>query len=241
MLIPFLTIAWSFDFDLSSFLLGSEKWSFLPEVALRTMCMFLVILFSLRLLGKRSISQLSVFELGVIIGLGSAAGDPMFYKDVGLLPGLVVFVVVISLYRFVTYLINNSNKVEKVLEGEAVYLAEGGKFNYDNFQRESVAQEEFFAQLRGKNVSHLGQVKYAILETNGTVSLFYFADEEVQWGLPVLPHLHGQILTQLPGGGKYACLSCGQIEESKTVQHEHGCPVCNKHNWVKAINNRRIT
>jgi uncharacterized membrane protein YcaP (DUF421 family) len=236
-----LMIAWSFDFDLSSFLLGSEQWSFLPEVALRTMCMFLVILFSLRLLGKRSISQLSVFELGVIIGLGSAAGDPMFYKDVGLLPGLMVFVVVISFYRFVTYLINNSSYVEKVLEGEAVYIAEGGKFKYENFQSELIAHEEFFTQLRGNNVSHLGQVKYAILETNGTVSLFYFPDEEVQWGLPVLPHLRDQALTQLPEGGKYACLSCGQIEESKTVRPEHACPVCGKHDWVKAINNRRIT
>jgi uncharacterized membrane protein YcaP (DUF421 family) len=63
---------------------------FLPEVALRTFFMFFVILTSLRILGKRSVAQLSVFELGVIIGLGSAAGDPMFYKDVGLLPGVVV-------------------------------------------------------------------------------------------------------------------------------------------------------
>lgn len=72
-------------------LLGEENWSFLLETAFRTLIMFIVILLGLRMLGKRGVKQLSVFELGVIIGLGSAAGDPMFYKDVGLLPGIIVF------------------------------------------------------------------------------------------------------------------------------------------------------
>ena len=85
------------EMDWLTLLLGSEKWTFLPEVALRSLLMFLVILFSLRILGKRSVTQLSVFEMGVIIGLGSAAGDPMFYKEVGVLPG---FMALLWCYRF---------------------------------------------------------------------------------------------------------------------------------------------
>lgn len=87
------------EIDWQTLLLGSETWEFLPEAAFRSFIMFLVILFSLRVLGKRGIKQLSVFELGVIIGLGSAAGDPMFYKDVGLLPGMVVFCIVLKTGR----------------------------------------------------------------------------------------------------------------------------------------------
>ena len=100
------------DLDWKTLLLGEENWGFLAETAFRSVIMFLVILFSLRLLGKRGVKQLSVFELGVIIGLGSAAGDPMFYKDVGLLPGMIVFFVIISLYRLITYLINRSDRFE---------------------------------------------------------------------------------------------------------------------------------
>src|SRR5215217_7488373 len=94
----FLEIQWK------ALLLGDQEWGFLPEAAFRSFVMFVIILLSLRLLGRRGVKQLSVFELGVIIGLGSAAGDPMFYKDVGLLAGLVVFVVVLSLYKLVTFL-----------------------------------------------------------------------------------------------------------------------------------------
>ena len=87
----------STSFDWQQLLLGGEKWGFLLETVLRTFFMFLIILTALRLLGKRGVKQLSVFELVVIIGLGSAAGDPMFYKDVGLLPALVVFIMLIVL------------------------------------------------------------------------------------------------------------------------------------------------
>ncbi len=228
------------EIDWPSFLLGSEKWTFLPEVALRSLLMFLIILFSLRILGKRSVTQLSVFELGVIIGLGSAAGDPMFYKDVGLLPGLMVFVVVISLYRFLTFLINSSDKVERVLEGKPVYLVEVGKFNFTNFQKELIAHEEFFSLLRRQSVSHLGQVQLAIIETNGAISLYYYSDAEVRWGLPVLPHLYNKNLKLLPAAGLYACLSCGQVEDIKNTEESHLCRVCDNDEWVLAINFPRV-
>lgn len=226
--------------DWNSFLLGTEKWDFLGEVALRTFVMFFVILGSLRILGKRSITQLSIFELGVIIGLGSAAGDPMFYKDVGILAGMMVFFMVISLYRLVTLLINKSERLEKIFEGQPVYLVKEGRFDAKTFHKEPIARDEFFAQLRQHSVTHLGQVEQAIIETNGTISLFYFADDAVKWGLPVLPHLCEKILKTLPATGKYACSYCGRVDEVVSVQQQHVCASCGKKEWVKAINNRRI-
>ncbi|MES2773966.1 MAG: YetF domain-containing protein [Bacteroidota bacterium] len=232
--LAFLKIDWH------ELLFGSEKWDFLPEVAIRTVTMFLIILIGLRMLGKRSVSQLSVFELGVIIGLGSAAGDPMFYKDVGLLAALVVFVVVIILYRFMTFLINRSERVEKILEGEPVYLIEDGKFNLANFENEPIAQEEFFAQLRLANVSHLGQLQLVIIETNGLISLFYYEDDEVKWGLPILPHLCSKKVQNPSETGKYACAHCGEIAETKDSATLSSCKSCDKNEWVVAIRSKRI-
>jgi uncharacterized membrane protein YcaP (DUF421 family) len=230
-----------FDFDWHSILLGEEKWSFLPEVAIRSAVMFLLIIFSLRILGKRSVTQLSVFELGVIIGLGSAAGDPMFYKDVGLLPGMLVFFIVIALYRLVTYLINHSDKIEKAFEGEPVYLVEGGKFNCKNFEKEPIAHDEFFAQLRQNHVTHLGQVELAIIETNGAISIYFYPDDKVQFGMPVLPHLCNIKLTELSKPGMYACTYCGQVVRTKEFTKELACTECSKKEWIEAIDTKRIT
>jgi uncharacterized membrane protein YcaP (DUF421 family) len=177
----------AFGFEWKELLLGGEGWNFLMETVLRTFIMFVVIVIGLRLLGKRGVKQLSVFELVVIIGLGSAAGDPMFYKDVGILPAVIVFIMVISLYRFIMYIIGKGKKFERLVEGEPVCLISEGRFTIDNFKKEVLARTNFFAELRLQGVMHLGQVQLGIIETSGNISLFFYPDAEVKYGLPVLP------------------------------------------------------
>lgn len=83
--------------------------TFLFEVIFRTFIMFLVVLTALRASGKRGVKQLSISELVIIITLGSAAGDPMFYEDVGIIPAITVFIIIIILYRIVTWLTAKAN------------------------------------------------------------------------------------------------------------------------------------
>jgi uncharacterized membrane protein YcaP (DUF421 family) len=226
-------------FSWKELLLGSEEWSFLPETVLRTLIMFSVILLSLSILGKRGVKQLSVFELVVIIGLGSAAGDPMFYKDVGLLPAFIVFILVTSLYLFVTHLVGKNKKVEHLVEGKPVCLVEQGKFAIDNFEKEPLGQDEFFAELRLKGVSHLGQIEKAIIETNGGISIFFYDDKDVQYGLPIMPDSLLDQVKKIPTAGHYACVFCGYTEKLQAA-NKHVCPECKKELWIKAENKKRI-
>lgn len=83
-------------------LFGDENLSFLAEIALRSVIMFLLLFLGLRVAGKRGVKQLSIFELLIIIALGSAAGDPMIYKEVGVIYALVVFVVIFLIYWMLT-------------------------------------------------------------------------------------------------------------------------------------------
>jgi uncharacterized membrane protein YcaP (DUF421 family) len=225
--------------DWKTLLLGEEQWQFLGETALRTLVMFLVILLSLRLLGKRGITQLSVFELGVIIGLGSAAGDPMFYKDVGLLPSILVFVIVVLLYRLITTLINKSRHIEQFVEGVPTCIVKDGRFIVENFKREPIALDEVFAQLRLNQVSHLGQVQEAVIETNGEVSILFLPDEQVKWGLPLSPNLSKDPLVSITEEGHYACTYCGYAGLLPPAP-SHACPVCGHQEWLKALNTKRI-
>lgn len=220
--------------------MGEEPWTFLWETALRTCVMFLVILLGLRLLGKRGIKQLSVFELGVIIGLGSAAGDPMFYKDVGLLPSILVFVIVVLLYRLITQLINRSRRIEQLVEGAPRMVVKDGRFIVENFRKEPIALDELFAQLRLNHIEHLGQVREATVETNGEVSLYFFVDEDVQWGLPISPRVVEKRTARIGEKGYYACTYCGYTEHLQPSD-AYTCPVCSKKEWLPAMNTKRVS
>ena len=220
-------------------LLGSEDWQFLPETALRTFIMFLIIVTSLRILGKRGVKQLSVFELVVIIGLGSAAGDPMFYKDVGILPAIIVFTMVVTLYSLITYLIGRSQKFETLVEGKPIYLIRNGRFTIRNFQKEALGEDEFFAELRMNGVSQLGQVEEAVEESSGNISVFFYPDEQVTYGLPIMPDSLKQKTKKIVESGYYSCIFCGYTEELKPAD-KHICPECRKCEWLKSSNRKRI-
>ncbi|WP_169305014.1 DUF421 domain-containing protein [Pedobacter cryotolerans] len=226
--------------NFQNFLLGDVEWGFIPEIALRTLIMYLILLFSLRVLGKRGVKQLSVFELVVIISLGSAAGDPMFYQEVGILAALTVFVVVVVAYKLTSLIVNRSKKAEQILEGKATYLIENGMFSIENFKKETLAQDEFFSELRFQGVSHLGQVELAIIETSGSVSLFYYSDDLVKYGLPILPHLFCEKHIAIIEKAYYSCSFCGFTEEL-IVSNEINCKRCKKTKWVKSLATKRIT
>jgi uncharacterized membrane protein YcaP (DUF421 family) len=221
-------------------LLGEENLEFLIEVVVRTIIMYLGILIALRSLGKRGVKQLSVFELVIIIGFGSAAGDPMFYKDVGVVNALVVFLVIILLYKLTTFLVTKSERMDKLIEGEPICLIADGKFSIDNFNKEPLGYDEFFAEMRQQSVSHLGQIEEAIIEVSGNVSLFFYEDKDVKYGLPILPALYAEKHSQILSSGMYACSFCGYTEKIQPTD-KHLCNECGKSEWVIAINKRRIT
>lgn len=226
-------------FTWKELLLGAEEWNFLWETMLRTLIMFIVIMTGLRLLGKRGIKQLSVFELVVIIGLGSAAGDPMFYKDVGILPALVVFSLIIGLYKAITYFIGKSKNFEQLVEGPPICLIKNGKFETDNFKKESLGADEFFAELRQQGVSQLGQIEQAIEESSGNISVFFYSGEEVKYGLPIMPGSIDDAVKEIKEAGYYACIFCGYTKKLNPVKH-HTCAECGKDEWVVASNKKRI-
>ncbi len=225
--------------DWGKFFIGEEDWEFLLEIGLRTVIMYLIILFSLRLLGKRGVKQLSIFELVVIISLGSAAGDPMFYKEVGLTVPVVIFAIIVACYRLTTYLTAKSTKIDDLVEGKATYLIEEGEFSIENFSKEALAHDEFFSELRQQGVSHLGQISTAILETSGNISVFFAPDKEVKYGLPILPGIFESGECEIKTAGKYACCFCGNVEQVGKKQ-KHVCKKCDHDEWVKAINSARV-
>lgn len=226
--------------DWKVLLLGAEEWSFLVEAALRTVIMFIVIVTGLRLLGRRGIKQLSVFELVVIIGLGSAASDPMIYKDVGILPAFIAFSLIIGLYKLIVYFIGKNKKFEILVEGKSVYLIKEGVFSIENFKKEALGEDEFFSELRLHSVSQLGQVEEAIVESSGSISIFYYADEDVKYGLPIMPDALEHSMDIIHEPGNYSCTFCGYTEKLNPVT-KISCPTCKKYKWVKASNKKRIT
>jgi uncharacterized membrane protein YcaP (DUF421 family) len=225
--------------DWNEIFIGDLDFTFALEIALRSLIMFVMVLLILRLSGKKGVRQLSLFEVAIIISLGSAAGDPMFNKDAAILPALMVFGTILLFYRLITYFASKSERFEKLLEGESMLIVEDGRFVVMDENDHTFAKDEFFAEMRQQSIEHVGQVRIAILESNGTVSFYYYDDEEVVYGLPIIPGVYSRKSKNITATGHYACTYCAQTEELKPGVHN--CKRCQKNEWVAAINTTRLS
>ncbi|GAA4326771.1 DUF421 domain-containing protein [Mucilaginibacter gynuensis] len=225
------------EFDWQKIFFNELNLPYALEITLRTILMFLFVLLLLRLSGKKGVRQLTIFEVAIIIALGSAAGDPMFNKDVAILPSLLVFALILGIYRLITYLAARNEKIESILEGDPMYIIEDGMFTMEEESHTTFAKDEFFAEMRAVSIEHVGQVRTAILETNGQVSFYFFSDEEVKPGLPVLPKPYAKRSKNIAKRDDYACTYCGHVI---TLQQDCTCERCGHDEWVKAIATCRI-
>src|SRR5688500_605979 len=89
--------------------------AYVMEIMFRTFLMFLILIIALKFLSKRGVKQLSVFELAILIALGSGIGDPMFYNHVPVTYGIVVLTVVILMYKVITRLTGRHKTIEMIL------------------------------------------------------------------------------------------------------------------------------
>jgi uncharacterized membrane protein YcaP (DUF421 family) len=128
-----------------------------------------------------------------------------------------------------------------LIEGKPVCLVNEGVFAIENFKKESLAQDEFFAELRVRGVSQLGQIEQALIETSGDISVFFYEDHLVKPGLPILPRPFSEQDIPISATGMYACTFCGNTELIPEPSPVHICRRCGKKKWTKASDRRRVT
>lgn len=223
---------------LEKLLLDGAQFDFIVEIFARTILMFLLILIVLRLSGRRGVRQLTLFEVAIILGLGSAAGDPMFQEDLPVIYGVVVLFSVIVFYKLITWLASRSDRLTRLLEGRAMVIVEDGMFNIEGNRNADFSQNEFFAELRNQSIEHLGQVRLALLEVDGTMSILKYDEANTRYGLPLFPNAH-KVIDPRTAASPYACMFCGNIATTLAAT-EQSCSRCNKAEWTKAINTRYI-
>ncbi len=222
----------------STIFIHDTTWSFAAEILLRCLVMYIMIILFLRLTGKRGVRQLSIFEVAIILSLGSIAGDPMFDEELPLLQAFLVMATIIVLYRITTLLTMKYQPFEDLLEGKSLYIVEDGKMVLEHIKRGKMSHDEFFAEMRQQGVEHLGQVRVGLLESDGKFSILFYSPEQVGYGLPLYPKAQ-QPIQHIEAHQHYACLHCGNVCLLTSAQKD--CPRCQHCRWTKAINTQRQT
>ena len=145
--------------------------STLPEVVLRTAIVYLFVVTALRLSGKREVGQMSVLELVVILVISDAVQNSMVGDNTTLWGGLVAVVTLLSLDFALKALTRRSKTVRTAIEGEPRMLVRDGRLLERAIDEEGVEVEEVRAAIRAHGLARVEDVRFAVLETDGSISV----------------------------------------------------------------------
>ncbi|HEV7344478.1 MAG TPA: YetF domain-containing protein [Devosia sp.] len=221
-------------FDLQRMLIGDQPPLFLLEIVVRTVIIYAYTLVLLRWLGSRTVGQLSTVEFLLVIALGSAVGDAMFYPEVPLLHAMLVVTVVVFANKGLDKIIAASGRAERLVDGKPREAIRDGMVLREFLKGASMTRYELFQELREEKIEHLGEVRRAYIEKDGRVTIFPYRGD-TRPGLRIVPPFQIEAPTPVtPGtpdaeGATLVCIQCGNTYTDAQV-----CNNCGGKEWTRA-------
>ena len=141
---------------------------------IRTIVLYLVLIAVIRLMGKRQIGEMEPAEFVVALLVADLASIPMQDGGIPLYSGLIPMVTVLGIELILSAACLRSVRLRRLLCGKPVILIDNGKILGENLKRTRITLDELSELLRQKDVLQVETVQYAILETNGNLSVFLY-------------------------------------------------------------------
>jgi len=222
--------------ELTRMFFGTDPALFYLEIVVRTCVVYTYALLLIRWVGGRGIAQMSTVEFLLVIALGSAVGDAMFYPEVPLFHAMLVITVVVLINKVLDILIYRFKSMEKALDGKTAEVISDGVINTKTLRDNKIGKSELFESLREQGYVHLGEVRQAYLESSGRFS--FFRAKPPRPGLPIEPAWDVSAPRMLGPGteidaGKMVCCDCGAIVEG-VAKTPATCGQCGGTAWTIA-------
>lgn len=161
-------------FDWHRIFFGVQPPLFLLEILVRIVAIYLFAAIVMRIMGNRGQRSLSPFETVVIIALGSATGDGMFYPEVPILYAWIVITAVVVLDWGLDKLQLRSRWLNRAVAGVPLLLVQDGAVVQDGLAVARLRRSDLMGLLREEGVEDTGQVRYAFLERTGQLGLIRY-------------------------------------------------------------------
>jgi uncharacterized membrane protein YcaP (DUF421 family) len=140
-------------------------------IAGKTAVIYVFLVVGLRLLGKRELGQMNVYDLVLIIVLANAVQNAMVGNDTTLVGGLIAALTLLILNRIFTLLMAKSDRLEKFMVGEPVLIVNDGVLLEDRCKKEGITREQVMAALREHGLERLEDAHMCVLEVDGAISV----------------------------------------------------------------------
>lgn len=142
------------------------------SVLVRTFFFYFFILFSYRIMGKREIGQLSITDLSISILIAELVAISIENHDDNILLTILPIILLVVLEIILSLLQLRFNKTHEVMDGSPSVIIDRGRLNIKEMVKQRYSINDLLLAIREKNIKSIDEVDYAVLETNGKLSIF---------------------------------------------------------------------
>lgn len=147
-------------------------------VFVRTILLYLLVLFVIRIMGKGELSKMSPFQLIVVFMIAELASIPIESPEVSMITGITAIFTLMFLQVLISYISLKSEKFKNFFSGKPSVLIEKGQINHKELKSLRITINDLMEQLRLGNAASVSEVEYAIMESNGDLSIIQKASSK---------------------------------------------------------------
>lgn len=163
------------------------------KIVFRISFFYFFIILIYRLMGKREVGQLGIVDLIVSILIAELVAISVEDASKSIMASVIPILCLVFLQMILSYISLKSGKVRELLDGSPSFIIKNGRINYREMVRQKYNLDDLLTQLREKGYRNIEDIEYAILENNGTLSVFEYGNKKIDSPLPMPIILDGKI------------------------------------------------
>ncbi|MBS5788850.1 MAG: DUF421 domain-containing protein [Clostridioides difficile] len=140
-------------------------------IFIRSIILYVAVLIALRIMGKGEIAEMNCFDLVITLLIAEVAAFPMENNDIPIINGVAAITGLVLMQTIVSFIGLKSKIFHSILSGKPSILIDKGKIQYKELKKDRINLEELLEQLRIEGYFNLKEIQYAILETDGNLSV----------------------------------------------------------------------
>ena len=148
----------------------------------RTVFMYFFVIFVYRLMGKKEVGQLSIVDLIVSILIAELIALSI-QTEKSIFISIVPILVLVGVQIFISFITLKNEKIRNILDGKPTIIIKNGKLNFTEMSKLRYSLDDLLTQLRLQGIKNIDNVKYAVLENNGNLSVF---SDDNDYPLPLI-------------------------------------------------------
>lgn len=163
-----------------------QDWWSIFRILISAVTIYLLLILLLRISGKRTLSDMNIFDFVITVAIGTTFSSTIISKDVTILDGLLALGLLIFLQFMIAWITVRFSWVQRIIKSRPSIVFLNGEFQYTAMKKERVSKEEILQAMRSQGVRLEEQVEAVVLETNGNFSVLQKTDTK---GTSTLEHL----------------------------------------------------